>query len=69
MATIINNPNSDSGDGGWAVVMFGAVAVVLIVGLFVVYALPALRGMDTEPKTSIIKVELPDPVVTPAPAN
>ncbi len=69
MATIINNPSSESSDGGGVAVMVGIIAVVLVVGLFLVYALPAIRGGDVEPKTNVIKVELPNPAVTPAPTN
>lgn len=45
MATIINNPDSggDNSSGGMGMVI-GAIVLVLILILFFVYGLPALRG-------------------------
>lgn len=44
MATIINNPDSGSGNGGGAGMVIGAVIVLVIIVLFFIYGLPALRG-------------------------
>jgi hypothetical protein len=45
MATIINNPDSGSGNnGGGAGTLIGAIVLILILIIFFVYGLPALRG-------------------------
>lgn len=43
MATIINNPDTSSGNGAAVGVIVGILAVVVIAILFFAYALPALR--------------------------
>lgn len=44
MATVINNPSG--GDDSSVGVIVGIVAIVLLVILFFVYALPAIRGTN-----------------------
>jgi hypothetical protein len=45
MATIINNPDSGAGnDSGGMGMIIGAIVLVLILVLFFIYGLPALRG-------------------------
>ncbi|HEX3095561.1 MAG TPA: hypothetical protein VHQ20_00390 [Patescibacteria group bacterium] len=49
MATIINNPDRDSSSGmGWIV---GIIVLVIVLALFFVYGLPAMRG-TTKSSTS-----------------
>jgi hypothetical protein len=58
MATIINNPpeNTDSGGAG---LIIGIVMAIIIVFLFVAYALPALRKNNNNSGTTI---NVPDKV-------
>jgi hypothetical protein len=76
MATVINNPKdgSDSSVG----VIVGIILLLVLVGLFVVYALPAIRGNTTPPLNDSIDVniKLPSmesspvsPTLTPAPGS
>lgn len=74
MTTVINNPSGGNGDGGSSGVIVGVLVAIVIIGLFVVYGLPALRNQNRG--TTQIKVELPSapsvntgtPTPTPAPA-
>lgn len=57
MATIVNNPgNSDSSSGVGFVI--GIVLLIVALGVFFVYGLPALRG-NTQPSGTNINVEVP----------
>ncbi len=65
MTTIINTPPSgDSSDSVWGLVLGVIIAIVLIV-LFFIYALPALRQNDNQPtgSTNTIIVPAPTPIV------
>lgn len=46
MATIINNPDAGSGSssGGGAGILIGALVAIVIIALFFIYALPAIRN-------------------------
>ena len=44
MATVINNPDSGGDNSGGMGMVIGAIVLVLILILFFVYGLPALRG-------------------------
>lgn len=55
MTTVINNPNGS--DGGSSGVIVGVLVALVIVGLFVVYGLPALRNQNNG--GAEIKVQLP----------
>ncbi len=57
MATVINNPSSDTGGG--AGVLLGIIVAVIIITLFFVYALPGLRGLSRSGGTNI---NVPDKV-------
>jgi high-affinity Fe2+/Pb2+ permease len=57
MATIINNPDSNSGNSGGAGLVVGVVLAIIIVFLFIAYALPALRRGN-----SGVTVNVPDKV-------
>ncbi len=64
MATIINNP-SGSNDSSVGLVI-GIVIGLVLIALFFVYALPALRGnQPTKDANPIIKVEIPNPSPQP----
>lgn len=59
MATIINNPG-DSGNGSSVGIIVGVIIVLLLLGLFFVYGLPALRG-STAPKATTIDLNVDVP--------
>ena len=46
MATVINNPDSGDHSGGGAGMIIGAVILVLVLIIFFVYGLPAIRGTN-----------------------
>ena len=58
MATVINNPSSDTNGGGLSVIL-GIIVAVIIIALFFLYALPALRGVGRSNGTNI---NVPDKV-------
>ncbi len=55
MTTVINNPGG--GDSGGTGMIVGVLVAVVIIGLFVVYGLPALRNQISG--GAEIKIELP----------
>tara|TARA_R110000824_G_scaffold401771_1_gene615372 strand:+ start:76195 stop:76401 length:207 start_codon:yes stop_codon:yes gene_type:complete len=58
MATI-NNTN-DTGGGSSVGIIAGIIVVLLLIGLFFVYALPALRGSNAPEATTIdLNVDVP----------
>lgn len=59
MATVINNPGEGSGGDGMGFLM-GAIVLIVVVFLFILYGLPALRGAGTVNTTPQINV--PDSV-------
>ncbi len=72
MATIINNPGTNSDDSGVGVVI-GVVVGLLLIVLFFAYALPSIRGTATPSTTqapggATVNVQLPGGS-TPAPAS
>ena len=84
MATIINNPGSrgsDSDADSTISIIIGFILLLVVVGLFFVYALPALRNNtnnNANPQNSSLDVNLKLPAggsdaplapATPAPAN
>ncbi len=46
MATIINNPDSGSGNGGGMGMLIGGIVLVIIIAIFFVYGLPAIRNAN-----------------------
>ena len=71
MPTIINNPNSTSGDsGGWGFVV-GILILVVLVILFFVYAWPSLQNNNVEKENpdNTLNVEVNSPVVSTQPNN
>lgn len=60
MATIINNPDSGTSDNasGGAGMLIGAIVLILILIIFFVYGLPAIRGSSTKGNT----INVPDKV-------
>jgi len=61
MATVINNPgDSDGGSGAGLIV--GILFGIIVIALFFLYALPAIRGADTakQPNSIDVNVKLPE---------
>lgn len=55
MATIINNPGQGDSDnsGGGAGIIVGVIIAIVLIALFVVYGLPALRNTNSETGTEV----------------
>jgi hypothetical protein len=58
MATVINNPSGNSDNSGTGVIIGVIVAIILII-LFFVYGLPALRGGASPSNSLDVNVDLP----------
>jgi hypothetical protein len=62
MATIINNPDSGTDrtveSGGGAGMLIGAIVLILVLIIFFVYGLPALRGSSNKGNT----INVPDKI-------
>jgi hypothetical protein len=62
MATIVNTPNGSSEDSGLGLILGILLALVLIF-LFFVYGLPAIRGGDNPvDRDTTINVDIPNPL-------
>lgn len=64
MSTVINNPgeNNGSGTSGGIGVVIGAIIVLLLLGVAIIYALPYIRSRIDEtskPANPTINVQLP----------
>ena len=59
MATIINNPDSGDKGGGGLGMIIGAIVLVLVIVLFFVYGLPAMRNSGDSTGTD---VNVPDQI-------
>lgn len=73
MTTVINNPGNGDGSDSAVGMIVGIIVLLMIVGLFFVYALPAIRGSGAAPQNGAIdvNVKLPsggDTSPDPAPA-
>lgn len=44
MATIINNPDSGGDNGGGMGMIIGAIVLIVLIAVFFIYGLPAIRG-------------------------
>jgi hypothetical protein len=58
MTTVINNPGNDSSGGGTGLIV-GVIIAIVLIALFFMYGLPALRGSNNNDGVDI-KVELPN---------
>ncbi|MDD5050934.1 MAG: hypothetical protein PHV93_04350 [Candidatus Pacebacteria bacterium] len=65
MATIINTPGTPSEDSGLGIVLGVLIAIIVIV-LFFVYGLPAIRGNQTPQTSNGINVNVSLPTNAPA---
>ncbi len=57
MTTVINTPGGQSDDSGLGFIL-GVIVAIVLVALFFVYALPALRQKD-QPTTNVITIPIP----------
>ncbi|MDD5068601.1 MAG: hypothetical protein PHS53_04350 [Candidatus Pacebacteria bacterium] len=65
MSTIINTPGNSSEDSGLGIILGVLIAIIVIV-LFFVYGLPALRGSQTAQPSNGINVNVSLPTNAPA---
>lgn len=70
MATVINNPGQGQGTGGDGEgasvgLILGIVVAVILVALFVIYGLPAMRGTNTAPGTDVNIQTPPTTIINP----
>ncbi len=71
MTTVINNPGGASGEGSGAGMVLGVIIGIILIGLFVIYGLPAIRGNKAAEDGSIdVNLNLPtgNPSPSPSPA-
>lgn len=71
MPTVINNPETSGGDSGLGVII-GVIIAIILIALFFVYGLPAIRGTNPpadDNNGTNINVEIPNPInpTTPTP--
>lgn len=59
MNTVINNPNS-SGESSWVGMTIGIILAIILIVLFFVYALPALRNNADNDGGINLNVDLPN---------
>lgn len=68
MTTIINNPNGETASDSAAGIIIGVIFALILVALFIVYGLPALRNNQSttteNPSTTNINVTVPVPSAT-----
>ncbi len=71
MTTITNNPGDGESAGSSASIMIVGIVLLVLVALFFVYGLPAIRagGATSPPSGTVdVNVKLPTGVTPPAPA-
>lgn len=67
MTTIINTPPAgESADSGISLIL-GIIIALILVALFFVYGLPAIRANSVAPKANDVNVNVQLPPVTTAP--
>lgn len=70
MTTVINNPGvGETGDSAVGMIV-GVILLLVVVGLFFVYALPAIRGNSAAPRSDTVDVNVKFPAggTSPTPA-
>lgn len=58
MTTIINTPGKGDGADSGVGVMLVVIVLIVVAGLFFMYALPAIRANNTAPQNSSIDVNV-----------
>lgn len=67
MATIVNNPGPSNTDGSGVGMVIGIILAIIVIALFIIYGVPAMRGGNTGPSTPTggtnanINVQIPVP--------
>lgn len=69
MTTVINNPGNGEGSNSSLSIIIGIIVLLVVAGLFFVYALPAIRNRNAIPQNGSIdvNVKLPTEATSPAP--
>ncbi|MDO8492812.1 MAG: hypothetical protein Q7S34_04180 [bacterium] len=67
MATIINNPGNSERSDSTVSAMILAIAFLVAVVLFFIYALPAIRDSNSAPQNGKIDVNIKLPATSPVP--
>ncbi len=70
MTTVINNPGDGESSGSMTGMILGVVVLLVVIGLFFVYALPAMRNSGAAPTSGTVdvNVKLPTEIPSPVPA-
>lgn len=58
MTTVINNPGNGEGTDSGVGVVLVVIALIVVAGLFFMYALPAIRAGNATPQNSSIDVNV-----------
>lgn len=69
MTTIINSPTGESASESFAGIIVGVIIAIILIALFVIYGLPALRSTPApaakSPDVVNVNVSLPESTVNP----
>ncbi|MEO5635097.1 MAG: hypothetical protein ABIS26_00040 [Candidatus Paceibacterota bacterium] len=68
MTTVINNPGQGTSEGSGMGMVVGVILAIILIGLFLVYGLPRLRG-NNAPSNVDVNVQLPSGNSGAAPAQ
>ena len=68
MTTVINNPGNGEGSNSSVGIIIGLIVLLVVIGLFFVYGLPAIRKGNAVPQNAGIDVNVKLPVTYPAAA-
>ncbi len=60
MTTVINNPGTGTNDDGSGFLL-GLLVLIVVVGAFIIWGVPALRDSSSVDRTTNINVEVPTP--------
>ncbi len=69
MPTIINNPSGDNSDDSGAGIVLGVILAIVIIALFIIYALPALRAGNQPQNPGGTNINVTIPSLSPSPST
>ena len=69
MTTVINNPGNSEGSDSSVGMILGVIVFLVVVGLFFVYGLPAIRNSRVTPPNGNIDINVKLPTPTPTPVS
>ena len=67
MTTIVNTPSSGESSNSGLGLVFGVILALILVALFFIYGLPAIRNNNAVPQNGNIDVNISVPAVTTPP--